>query len=220
MGIDFEQWQRRIASRSDLTGRLTHLTRPQIEINEGMSFEEINILAVDNLIKILQDQKINGSSQKGFIIGLNKAVCFQDVPLYALAQNVEHERFRRDSGEDNKLRYCGVGLSFVKLNIYHNYNGRPVIYEAKRKAKELLHEDEWWRIVNYDFKREDNKWDIVDWTHEREWRVPGDMTFEFNTGFVQVILYDPDCVRYFLQKCPAEIIDKLYGFTTLKTILM
>jgi hypothetical protein len=220
MGIDFEQWQRRIASRSDLTGRLTHLTRPQGDINEGMSFEELNLRAVDNLIKILQEQKINGSNQLGYIIGEKRAVCFQDAPLYALIQNVEHERFRREKGEDNKLRYCGVGLSFFKSHIFHDYNGRPVIYEKKAKAKEIVREDEWWRIVNYDFKFENNKWDIIDWTHEREWRVPGDMEFQFNKGYVQVVLYSPDCVQYFLKKCPSEITDQIYGITTLKTVLM
>lgn len=84
MGIDFEQWQRRIASRSDLTGRLTHLTRPQGDISESISFEELNLQAVDNLIKILQDQRINGSSQQGYIIGEKRAVCFQDAPLYII----------------------------------------------------------------------------------------------------------------------------------------
>jgi hypothetical protein len=220
MGIDFEQWQRRIASRSDLTGRLTHLTRPQGDISEGMSFEDLNLRTVDNLIKILQEQKINGSNQQGYIIGEKRAVCFQDAPLYALIQNVEHERFRRENGEDNKLRYCGVGLSFFKSHIFHDYNGRPVIYEKKEKAKEIVREDEWWRIVNYDFNYENTKWDIIDWTHEREWRVPGDMEFQFNKGYVQVVLYTPDCVRYFLKKCPSEIIDKIYGITTLRTVLM
>lgn len=220
MGINFEQWQKRIASRSDLTGRVTHLTRPPAEdITDGMSFDEINKMAVDNLIKILKDRRINGSSKEGFIVGNKRAVCFQDAPLYGLIQNVEHERSRRESGEDEKLRYCGVGLSFVKTDIYQGYNGRPVIYEKKEKAKDLLPPDEWWRIVNYDFKY-DNRWDIIDWTHEREWRVPGDMDFEYNKGFVHVILYNPECVRYFLKRCPAEIVEKIYGITTLKSVLI
>lgn len=85
MGIDFEQWQRRIASRSDLTGRVTHLTKPSGVISRDMSFEEINLRVVDNLIKILKEQKINGSTtQSGYIVGEKRAVCFQDAPLYAL----------------------------------------------------------------------------------------------------------------------------------------
>ncbi|GAA3403452.1 hypothetical protein GCM10020370_19230 [Paenibacillus hodogayensis] len=46
MGITYEAWVNRIVSRSDLTGRLTHLTRPAAGIDlSGKSFEEINLLA-------------------------------------------------------------------------------------------------------------------------------------------------------------------------------
>ena len=38
--------------------------------------------------------------------------------------------------------------------------------------KSILPSDEYWRIVNYDLS--DNKY-MVDWTHEWEWRVPGDV---------------------------------------------
>lgn len=221
MGINFKQWQNRVASRSDLTGRVTHLTKPTGIISKDTSFEELNIMATDNLIKILQEKRLIGSTtNSGYIIGERRAVCFQDTPLYALAQNVEYERNRRESGVDDKLRYCGIGLSFVKADLFHYYNGRPVIYEQTEKAKQFLPKNEWWRIVNYDFRYNQKGRNIIDWTHEREWRVPDDMEFEFNKGFVQVILYSPECVKYFLKNCPSEIVDKIYGITTLKSILM
>lgn len=59
MGINFKDWHNRIASRSDLTGRLTHLTRPlATEKTSGKSFEEINFMAIDTLIKILSEKSL------------------------------------------------------------------------------------------------------------------------------------------------------------------
>lgn len=201
MGLNFSDWRSRIASRSDLTARLTHLTRPSTTIDiSGKDFDEINLIAVDNLIKILTEKKINGSSKEAYIVGDNKAVCFQDAPLYALVQNVEHERKRREANPKEKLRYCGVGLSFVKPDMYHYYGARQVIYEETEKAKTFLPQDEWWRIVDNEYKFIGNEWDITDWTHEREWRVRGDMEFEYNKGYVHIVLYNPSCVKRFLEK--------------------
>ncbi|WP_129727912.1 DUF2971 domain-containing protein [Ectobacillus funiculus] len=223
MGISIDDWHKRISSRTDLTGRITHLTKPSEAVTPGMSFEDINIKAVDNLINILKNQKINGSTTKsGYIVGNKKAVCFQDAPLYALIQNVEHEKYRRDNNPQEKLRYCGVGLSFIKSDVYWHYGGRPVIYEKTDIAKQFLPQEEWWRIVNYEFKHDEKQknWDVIDWTHEREWRVPGDMEFQFDKGYVHVVLYNPACFKYFLKECPPEIVNKLWGITTLTSVLM
>ncbi|SDC48019.1 hypothetical protein SAMN02799630_00217 [Paenibacillus sp. UNCCL117] len=221
MGINSSDWAARIASRSDLTGRLTHLTRPSKNLDlNGISFEDINLLAVDNLINILTEKKLNGSSREGYVIGSNKAVCFQDTPLYALVQNVEHERKRRDVNAREKLRYCGVGISFIKPDMYHFYGARQVFYEETEVAKSILPPEEWWRIVDNEYKLTGNDWDITDWTHEREWRVRGDMEFEYKKGYVHIVLYNPACVKRFLERCPKDILDQTYGITTLKSVLM
>lgn len=76
-----------------------------------MTFDEINIKAVDNLINILKDKEIHGSTtSSGYIVGNTKAVCFQDTPLYAITQNVEHERQRRE--KISMRSYAIVGLAF------------------------------------------------------------------------------------------------------------
>ncbi|NHN34690.1 DUF2971 domain-containing protein [Paenibacillus agricola] len=222
MGINFEDWSTRISSRSDLTGRLTHLTKPidGVDIKEK-TFDQINELAVDNLIKILTEQKLIGSSRKGFIVGNNKAVCFQETPLYGLIQNVEHEKARRLRNPTEKLRYCGVGLSFIKPIVYHKYNGRPVIYEKTEEAKRFLPQEQWWRIVDIEYGfNEPWSWNITDWTHEREWRVKGDMSIDIETDYIHIILYNPNTVKYFLEKCPPKFIPHLNGITTLTSILM
>lgn len=66
---------------------LTHLTRPP---GDGRTSIEI-------ILKILSEQTIIGSStDSGFIVGSNRAVCFQELPLYSLVENVYHEETNRD----------------------------------------------------------------------------------------------------------------------------
>lgn len=215
MSYDWEQWLSRIANRSDLTGRATHLTKPSCD-TKGLSEDEINQLATENLINILKDGVIYGSTtEKGFIVGETPAVCFQDAPFYSLVQNVEYELQRRRANPNERYRYCGVGLAFRKHYIFSK-GGRPVFYEQTELAKKLLPEHEYWRIVNFKLLIENNP---IDWTHEREWRLPNELKFELNSA--HILLYDKKvCWDFFLKNCPEEIFREIYGITILKSIMM
>ncbi|MDF2881036.1 MAG: hypothetical protein K0R54_1593 [Clostridiaceae bacterium] len=217
--FNFGSWQERIANRTDMTGMITHLTKPTEEDLKSIDFKgerELNLNAVDNLIKILIDKKINGSTtQSGFIVGNTPAVCFQDVPMYSLVQNVKYEQLKRKESNFMKVRYCGVGLAFGKFYVFGK-GGRPVFYEQTDKAKNILPKEEHWRIVNLQLIPENPN--IIDWTHEREWRYPKDFIFE--TNMTHVILYDSYCWKYFIEKCPPEIMKEIYGITILKSVLM
>jgi hypothetical protein len=83
-------------------------------------------------------------------------------------------------------------------------------------AQQFLPEDQFWRIVNLSISVADPK--IIDWMHEREWRVPNEFNFKLNVA--HVILYDKPSLDYFNQTCPNEIKEKLYGTTILKSIYM
>lgn len=166
--MEMKKWKKRIAERSDMTTKLVHLTKPADFGDNKMSCLEV-------LIKIIKEKRLEGSTtESGFIVGSRKAVCFQDTPLYSLAQNVYYEQKLKSSGESKKIRYYGWGLIFDKKFIYKN-NGRPVIYDNTLQAKEYLPDNQWWRIVNLDLSDENN---IIDWTHEREWRVPEYLDFK------------------------------------------
>jgi hypothetical protein len=213
MGLNSTEWKNRIEKRSDITRIVTHLTRPQKDLDTStMSFGEINIKAVDNLIKILKDGRINGSDNTGYINGKRKAVCFQDAPIYGLIQNIEYEKERRKNNPNEPLRYCGVGLSFMKQFIYRK-GGRPVIYDDRETALGYLPKKQYWRLVSYDLSKQH---DYIDWTHEREWRLTDSLSFKYEQ--VHVILYNPKCYKYFIEKCPKEIIDNVAGITTLKVV--
>ncbi|GAB6154734.1 hypothetical protein JCM17380_34840 [Desulfosporosinus burensis] len=213
--FDYGDWQDRISKRIDITGMVTHLTKPSEGSLTSMDESEINLRAVDTLIKILKEKKIQGSNkEKGFINGDIPAVCFQEVPFFGLVQNVEFEKERRSKGS-SKIRYCGVGLSFNKFNVFENC-GRPVIYEETERAKQILPENQYWRIVNLELHVGVSK--IVDWTHEREWRLPGDFNFRYD--LTHVVLYDKACLDYFRKNCSDDIVNAIHGITMLKGILM
>lgn len=170
----------------DVTARLTHLTR-RVDDNPDPH------AAVNVLMKILSERRLVGSSTKqGFIVGRRRAVCFQEAPLYSIGQNMRHE-----ASLGSKLRYDPYGLTFAKDYIFRK-GGRPVIYERTSDAKRYLPEEQWWRIVRFDLSDQRN---FIDWTHEREWRVPDDLEFELTEAFV--LVPNKDGYRAFLDH-PAQ----------------
>lgn len=195
-------WKNRHRHRSDISTYITHLTKNTKEKD-----------SLDVLEEILNTKKIIGSSpEKGFIIGENSAVCFQDIPLYGVSQNSLHEELnRKELGA--KIRYQPYGLTFKKSYVYGK-GGRPVFYEQKEKAKEILSEEEWWRIVSFDLSNRDS---IKDWTHEREWRLKGDFEFELDKAIILLPMLQN--YKRFVERFGTEIFAKIGGVIILDTIL-
>jgi len=207
MGYDYEKWKKRFMNRSDISLTLTHLTKEQVQ-------EDGSILSsIDVLLKILREQKIVGSSKTAFIHGKEKAVCFQESPQYGIAQNILHEREYKDE-LGGKVRYSPNGLIFLKRYVYRK-GGRPVLYENVEVAKSILPEEEWWRIVSFNL---DDKQNIVDWTHEREWRVKGD--FEFKLSAAYVLLGSAKDYKEFIEKVDFEILKSIAGITAIVPLIM
>lgn len=202
MGYDKDKWARRLHNRSDMGLSLTHLTK-----SDGKNSH------IDNLIQIIEERCLRGSdTKKGFIVGDHPAVCFQDAPLSGISQNVYHESlYREELG--SKLRYSPNGLCFFKRYVYHR-GGRPCLYEKSEVAKKLLPASDWWRIVDFRLS-EDNK--IVDWTHEREWRVKGNFMFEIEE--VTVLLAHYEQYREFIKRVDKGTLQKLNGIVILSEVL-
>jgi hypothetical protein len=176
MAYDRKTWAHRLAERADLSMSVTHLTRPAVIDGERLQASAV-------LVRILMDRRIRGSTTaSGFIVGDRPAVCFQDAPLPWLAQNLWYERKYREENAVEKVRYAAFGLLFNKEYIYRK-GGRPVVYDRTAAAKLYLPREEWWRIVNFDLTNDES---FIDWTHEREWRLPGDLEFELDECIVLV----------------------------------
>ncbi|CAK1722493.1 DUF2971 domain-containing protein [Vibrio crassostreae] len=185
MSYKFEDWRNRYSERSDLSTGLVHLTRATD-----------NAAVAELMFKILTERTLKGSStEQGFIVGKHTAVCFQDAPLSSVCQNTWFEQKLRASGHTNKTRYHPCGFMFSKQKIYTS-GGRPVIYDKTAEAKKYLPESEWWRIVNFDLSNPDF---IIDWTHEREWRVKGD--FEFDVNEVTLLFTKSTTYKAFIELC-------------------
>lgn len=211
MVYDLNAWYKRLYMRTDISSGLTHLTRPN-------TINGKNYSAVEILLKILTEQKLIGSTtQSGYIVGSTPAVCFQETPLISIAQSLYHEKQERERLNTERIRYSAIGLSFDKHYVYGK-GGRPVIYETTKKSKSILPPSEWWRIVDLNYE-DKNK--ITDWTHEREWRVPGDFTFELKDAFVIVGL-EKD-YHEFILNCGVsrfDILKQIKGIVTLCNLLM
>ncbi|MHB8382935.1 MAG: hypothetical protein ACYDC3_11445 [Candidatus Binataceae bacterium] len=121
--------------------------------------------AIDNLIAILEDKTIRGGRR--MVRGGASAVCLFDAALSDLRTIL----VRR-----NRRRYQPYGIAIDRGYAFAR-GARPVIYLPWREAKEIVAPREHWRVVSIELERKP----VVDWTHEREWRVPGDLPLDSST---------------------------------------
>ena len=204
--MDKKDWRKRFKNRVDLSSRVTHLTK-------GDTDDE----AFENLISILEEKSIRASKTgSNFINGDIPAVCLQEAPLIAIAENLQYEEQLREEDEKQRIRYLGFGIRFHKDFIYQN-NGRPVIYDDTNQAKEYLHKSDWWRIVRLDLSDENH---MIDWTHEREWRVPGDLLFDYSQCEIIVPspVYYHKFVEYCLKNNREEILLEIQGIVVMASV--
>ena len=122
--MDGTLWRERITNRTDLVARLTHLTRADTDQN-----------AFEKLWKIITEKKLIGSGNSGYVVGNRRAVCFQEIPLYSIVENLLFE----DSIKENK-RYSWFGLRFNKIEMYHK-GARPVLYGKTEELRSILMPD-------------------------------------------------------------------------------
>lgn len=198
--MDLKEWREHIERRSDFATRVTHLTKA----NESKT-------AFHNLIKILDEKKIYGSGKDGYIIGDKRAVCFQDVPVQSLAENIKYER---EINGGASARYEAYGIRFRKNDIFKK-GARPVVYGPTKDLKAMLPKNEYWRIVNMDML-DDNS--IIDWSHEREWRYPGDLEFKYTD--IEVIVWSDKDYREFVdyyRKKNQELLSRIHGIIVLSS---
>ena len=201
--MEFSGWRERITHRNDITSRITHLTN-------GQTADE----AFENLLSMLTNKKINGGH--GFINGDDAVVCLQEAPLNSISENLLYERMLRDANGTDHYRYRAFGLRFAKMFVYRK-GGRPVIYGKASELRKILPKNEWWRIVDLQLESKDN---IIDWSHEREWRIKGDLEFKYNQTEVIVPsrTYYKKFVQYCLEKNRQDMLLEINGIITLDSI--
>ena len=211
MAYNYKKWKVRMSDRQDLSSSLVHLTRPS-------EIDGVELSAVDVLFKILREKQIVGSTtKKGFIRGNRPAVCFQDAPLYSIAQNLSFEK-ELSNEQKTRHRYSGCGLVFSKYYLFQN-GCRPVIYDRPEEGKKYIANNELYRLVSFDMSDTSN---IIDWSHETDWRMPGD--FNFRVDWSAVLLETKEDYREFIKRSSDEenkgIIEQICGIIVLDALLM
>ena len=176
-----KEWTDRSILRSDMTVRATHLTK-------GATDDE----AFEKLWTILIEKKLRAGT--GYVIGDIPVCCFQDVPLIAIAENLRYE----EGSNVGPVRYSPFGIRMNKVKLYEKW-GRPVFYGKTEEMKQVIPKGEHWRLVKLNL--EDSK-NIIDWTHEREWRVKGDLNFEYDE--IEVLVKNNSYYKQFVSKCISE----------------
>lgn len=192
-------WSNRLRERSDMVTRVAHLTRGE---DDEKAFE--------NLCSILTSKKLVASNAKGVNVNGAKVCCFQEIPLLSIAENLRVEK------EIKGNRYSPFGLRFLKIDLFRS-GGRPVIYGDSEKLKRFIPLDEQWRIVKMDLSDQDQ---IVDWSHEREWRIDKDYPFEYSDMeiIVSTPLYYRKLVQWCMENSHVDILNQTNGIVVLNSI--
>lgn len=126
--------------------------------------------AIDNLDAILRGGVIRGATR--FIRGQRPVVCFFDATVGELGLLL---------ARSNRRRYEPFGVALDKRYAFA-MGARPVLYMPWREARQMLAEEEWWRVAEIDLERKPP----VDWSFEREWRMAGDLTLPLRTAVALV----------------------------------
>lgn len=146
-------------SRQDLSQNLIHFTRDK-------SIE----LSFQRLQKIMNDGFLIATSN--FIKGGYSCVCFSQAPLECLESGLVNPNYYS--------RYSPFGIMLPKKFIFEQ-GGRPVIYQPDDEFYQLP-EGLRWRHVRY----EPNDNPPVDFSWEREWRIPHNINFDENIATIIV----------------------------------
>lgn len=145
--------------RADFSQGLVHLTRDRLQNLE----DEIDAASPFEVLKeILASGVIRGSGNSGYVKGALPAACFSEIPLSAVHQFASPPNV--PFGPSVRYRFYGIAIS---KKACFAAGGRPVIYLPDSET-DWIPADQKWRVVRFEHG-------LVDFTHEREWRVRGDL---------------------------------------------
>lgn len=174
--------------KPDQSNYLAHFTSAAPKAKQTAAYDFWQKSAYDKLVNILTTKKIHASVMPW--TG-SHAVCFTECPWTSLVQHT--------------TQYSPFGIGFSK-NFIFSRNGAPVYYVRmdqykKQQWHEHLHSFVTPFLPAYSpgtlvdkLKKESaetgrpKEVKTVDYTHEREWRVPHDLTFEYNQ--IEFIILD------------------------------
>lgn len=198
-------------NRPDFSMYLAHFTKNGRFFNEDQEepVQQVEqMTAKERLFSILENRNIFSSNMPWTNL---PSICFTECPWSSLLAHTKN--------------YSPFGIGFTKEFIFKN-GGAPALYMranlfkkiSKKKPRFKKDEKEIWTFVTpfapiygkYNVKRCLGKY--VDYTHEREWRVPQNLSFEYSDiAFVILKSIDdfetmPSAIKTGLQAANTKII--------------
>ncbi|MEN9404992.1 MAG: hypothetical protein RL091_3695, partial [Verrucomicrobiota bacterium] len=162
--------------RPDLSPHLIHFTKA------SGSFD-----ALATLLKIIGEKTLRGSN--GFVKGGSTCISFTEAPFELLSEGLANPQ--------GDTRYSGFGLRFSKAHIFQ-LGGRPVIYQPDNEYLALPPALRW-RHVRFEPLADPP----IDWTWEREWRLPL-QELTFTDKEIEVVVPDDAAAERFVREIEHE----------------
>ncbi len=127
-----------------------------------MQPETLDRSALGSLRRLVQERCLRGSriGQRGVV----RAVCFSAVPLIELMQRRTY-RVHRTRWDCEPYGLC------IRHELLQKLGARAVVYGDESDLDALPAEDRVWFQARYS----QSKSETIDWSHEQEWRLPGDL---------------------------------------------
>jgi hypothetical protein len=155
--------------RPDFSNSLIHFTKARKSFDFEQNKPKPTVPAFEVIKEILASGILRGG--QGYVKGNQRAICFSEIPLSAM------HHFAQPPSDQN-ARYHLYGIALSKRTVF-DVGGRPVIYLPDNEG-EWIPADEKWRHVRFEYGS-------VDWTHEREWRVRGDLDLRKVPGLYVIV---------------------------------
>lgn len=200
-------------NRPDFSNYLAHFTtsgEPNVtDVEQNVGLQWKNMTAYEKLISILRGKTINATMMPWTHAS---AICFTECPWSSLLAHTQ--------------TYSPYGIGFHKAFIYSRHGG-PVYYirpdHFKQQIKKGVDKYVWPLLTPFSpsYRPKHMKgsyFPTVDFSQEREWRVPHDLPFEYdNIEFV--ILNDIQDFQNFPEDLKAQIgVDKFILMENYKNV--
>jgi len=173
-----------LVRRADFTNSLVHLTRERKKFDIMTAQSELLASPFEVLKEILTAGVISGGT--GFVKGSQPVVCLSEIPLATM------DEF---AGPEENKRYRPYGVALSKKAVFAA-GGRPVIYIPDDEGQ-WIPADQKWRQVKFEPPH-------VDWTHEREWRILGDLDLKKVPGLYVIVWSSQEAKEIANLKCPVD----------------
>jgi hypothetical protein len=193
--------------RSDFSHSLVHLTKNRKEYEYDQQTLERKLIrevsAFDVLKEILVSGTIRGSGNDGYVKGDRHAVCLSEIPLSNLREFADAPYV-----EPPKHKYRMYGITLSKDAVF-KAGGRPVFYLPDTEGDWIPAEQKW-RQVRFEHPQ-------VDFTHEREWRVPVDVLDLTQFAGMYVVVWNTGEAKV-ITKLQTPVSDKILGVLPMEHI--